>query len=202
VYGTPPFSRLSYAKFLVSTSPFLLVFLITLCGGVFSEREISTRNIVFSTPITTRGYFGLKSAAITGAFLLVASVLIATSFAFIGWQFRYFRFHEYLHPICVFLVPPLLFGFGLAMAAGRISGKLVYGILPALFAMGILNVDLPVWIDLCGNNFLTNLSKVVFRSLGTVEMHYFVPASFLMSRCLFVLIGVGLLILACRRIRS
>ena len=127
---------------------------------------------------------------------------IAASFAYIGWQFRYFRFHEYLHPICVFLVPPLLLGFGLSMAAGRISGKLIYGILPVLFANGILNLDLPVWLDLCGNNFLTHLSKVVFRSLGTMEMRYFIPANFILSRLLFAMIGVGLLGLACRRFRS
>ena len=63
VHGTAPFSRLSYTSFLVSISPFLLVFLMLLCASVFSDREIAARKIIFSTPITPRGYLGIKGGS-------------------------------------------------------------------------------------------------------------------------------------------
>lgn len=200
--GTPPFSRLSYADFLTGLTPFLLALLVLLCAGVFTKSETAARRIIFSTPIKSAAYFGIKGTAITSAFLFAAAVPIVASLVFIGWQFRYTRFHQYIHPILVFLLPAAVLAFGLAMAAGRISVKLVYALLPVLFMIGTINVDLPVWLDLCGNNFLLHYSKIVFRSRGTVEMEYFVPTDFIISRCVFVVVGVALFVFACRKIRN
>jgi hypothetical protein len=200
--GTPPFSRLSYANFLTGITPYLVVLLVLLCAGVFSKSEIAARRIIFSTPITSAEYFGIKGTAIVSAFLIAAAVPIVASLVFIGWQFRCTRFHEYIHPILVFFAPSAVLTFGLAMAAGRISVKLVYALLPVLFMIGVINVDLPVWFDLCGNNFLLYFTKIVFRSLGSVEIKYFVPTDFIMSRFAYVVLGVALSFFACRKIRN
>jgi hypothetical protein len=197
--GTPPFSQLSYAGFLSSTSPLLLVALVLLCAAVFSEKENAVRKILFSAPITHAGYLNLKGAAIAAAFLLAAALPIVHSFAYFGWHFRFFRFDEFIHPILIFLLPSAVFIFGLSMATGEISVKLVYGLLPIVFLLGALNLDLPVWVDLCANNFLLDYQKTLFRSLGSMEVVYHVPMSFLLSRCVLAISGVILFIFACRK---
>lgn len=200
--GTPPFSQLSYASFLSSTAPLLLLALVLLCAAVYSEKELAVRKILFSAPITHAEYLKFKGVAIAAAFLLATALPIAYSFVYFGWHFRFFRFDDFIHPILVFLLPSALFVFGLSMAAGRISITLVYGILPAIFVLGIFNLDLPIWVDLCANNFLLDYQKTLFRSLGSMKAVYHVPWDFLLSRGILAISGIILFAIACRRARQ
>ena len=201
VYGTSPFSRLSYAKFLTMSNPLLLLSLAFLCTAVFSEKEIAARKILFSTPISPVEYFAIKGAAIACAYLLLAALLMLYSFAFYGWHFRFFHYTEFIHPMLVFLLSPAIFVFGLSMVAGKFSGKLLYGLLPVLFLFGAFNMGLPVWADLCGNNFLINYSKMILQTFGNQDMVYHVPRAFLLSRLLMALTGIALFAVACRKIK-
>jgi hypothetical protein len=166
---------------------------------VFSEKETAVRRILFSAPISYAGYFSAKGAAIAGALLLAAALPIVLSFVYLGWYFRFFQFGDFIHPIVVFLLPSVVFVFGLSMAAGRISAKLVYGLVPIVFLFGFLNLELPVWVDLCSNNFLLHYHKMLFRSLGSMEAVYHIPMNFLLSRMVLAISGVVLFAFACRR---
>lgn len=201
-FGTAPFSKLTFVRFLTNASPLLLTALALLCASLFSERELAVRKVLFSAPISSAGYFGFKSAAIVLAYLVAVALPILYGWAYFAWQFRFFDFASFFHPILLFLVAPSVLVFGLTMVAGRINGKLPYGILPLVFLGGVLNLGLPVWIDLCGNNFMLNYQKTLIWTRGTDEMVYFIPTDFLISRILFVLVGVILFGLSLRNVRG
>jgi ABC-type multidrug transport system permease subunit len=198
-YGTAPYSQVSYAQFLVLMNGFLIAILMLWCGGVFSERERAVRRIVLSTPISHAGYIAIKVAAIAGAFLLMAGLTVAASFVFYGRQFGFFAFHEFINPLAVFLLPPAVFAIGLSMAAGRLHSRLPYGLIPLVFFGGLLNLGLPLWLDVTGNTFLFNYPKILMRTFGTGEMIYYLPGSFLATRAALILAGIGLLVWAARR---
>jgi hypothetical protein len=193
VYGAAPYSPLSYAQFLVMLTLPLLIVLMLWCGAVFSEKERAVRRIVLSTPITNAGYLAIKTAAIAAAFLLTAGLMVAGSFAFYGWQFGFFAFHEFLNPLAVFLLPPAVFILGLSLAAGQLHPRLVYGLVPLVFCAGVANLGLPLWLDLCANNFLMNYPKILMQTLGTSEMVYSLPTNFVISRVGLALAGAALL---------
>lgn len=108
----------------------------------------------------------------------------------------------FIEPILVFLVPSVVFVFGLSMAVGRLSAKLVYGLVPIVLFAGVFCFRLPVWVDLCGNNFLTGYFRMLVLNRGSAEMVYYLPTSLILSRWLLVVAGVLLLAISCRKLRS
>ncbi len=198
-YGAAPYSRVSYAHFLTLMNAPLLTVLMLWCAGVFSEKERAVRRIVLSTPLTNAGYLGLKTAAIAAAFVLTAGLMVAGSFVFYGRQFGFYAFQEFLHPLAVFLFPSASFILGLSLAAGQLHARLPYGLIPAVFLMGVLNLNLPQWLDLSGNGYLFSYPKILMRTLGTGEMVYHVTTDFLVTRVVLALAGVGLLFWAAQR---
>jgi len=193
MFGTAPYSRVSYMGYVVLLTAPLLVVLMLWCAGVFSEKERAVRRIVLSTPVTNAGYVAIKIAALATAFALTAGLMVAGSFLFYARQFGFYSFHEFLHPLAVFLLPPAVFVLGLSFAAGQLHPRLVYGLIPLVFCMGVVYLGLPYWLDLCANNFLTIYPKILMRTLGTGEMTYYLPAGFLISRVGLVVTGIALL---------
>jgi hypothetical protein len=198
-YGAAPYAPLSYMHFVVMLNAPLLIVLMLWCGAVFSEKERAVRRIVLSTPITSTGYLAIKTAAIAAAFALTVGLMVAGSFVFYGRQFGFFAFQEFLHPLALFLLPPAIFILGLSLAAGQLHPRLVYGLVPLVFCIGVMYLGLPFWLDLCGNNFITIYPKILMRTLGTGEMVYYLPPKFLLSRVGLALAGVALLVWAVRR---
>jgi hypothetical protein len=198
-YGSAPYSRVSYAQFLAMMNAMLLTVLMLWCAGVFSEKERAVRRIVLSTPLTNAGYLGLKAAAIAAAFVLTAGLMVAGSFVFYVRQFGFYAFHEFLNPLGVFLFPSAIFILGLSLAAGQLHARLPYGLIPVIFFMGVLNLNLPQWLDLSGNGYLFSYPKILMRTLGTGEMVYYLTTNFLVTRAVLALAGVALLFWAARR---
>jgi hypothetical protein len=198
-YGAAPYSQVSYAQFLVLMNTPLLAVLMLWCAVVFSEKERAVRRIVLSTPLTNAGYLGLKTAAIAVAFVLTAASVVAGSFVFYGRQFGFYAFQEFLNPLAVFLLPSALFILGLSLAAGQLHPRLPYGLLPVIFFAGVLNLNLPQWLDLSGNGYLFSYPKILMRTLGTGEMVYYLTPNFIATRVVLALAGVALLVWAARQ---
>ncbi len=198
-YGSAPYSRVSYAQFLVMMNAPLLTVLMLWCAAVFSEKERAVRRIVLSTPLTNAGYLGFKAAAIAAAFVLTAGLMVAGSFLFYVRQFGFHAFQEYLNPLAVFVLPSAIFILGLSLAAGQLHARLPYGLIPVVFFLGVLNLNLPQWLDLSGNGYLFSYPKILMRALGTGEMTYHLTTYFLVTRVVLVLAGVALLYWAARR---
>lgn len=198
-YGSAPYSPVSYAQFLVLLNPLLLSVLMLWCAAVFSERERAVRRIVLAAPITGAGYLGVKTTAIAAAFLVTLGLMVAGSFVFYGRQFGFFAFHRFANPLALFSLPSAIFVLGLSLAAGSLHPRLVHGLIPLVFFTGVMNLRLPLWLDISGNNFVFDYPKILMRALGTGEMVYYLPGSFIASRVGLVLVGVTLLIWAARR---
>jgi hypothetical protein len=177
----------------------LLIVLMLWCAAVFSEKERAVRRIVLATPITGTGYLAIKTAALVAAFALTVGLMVAGSFVFYGRQFGFFAFQDFLHPLVVFLLPSAVFILGLSLAAGQLHPRLVYGLVPLVFCLGVVYLGLPFWLDLCGNNLITIYPKILMRTLGTGEMVYYLPPSFLLSRVGLVVAGLVLLAWAVTR---
>lgn len=198
IYGTAPYSQVSYAYYLVLMTAPLLIVLMLWCAAVFSEKERAVRRIVLSTPVTNAGYVFIKVAAIAVAYVLTMALMVALSFVFYLRQFGFFAFQEFLHPLAVFLLPPAVFILGLSLALGQLHPRLVYGAVPVVFLTGAAYLGLPVWLDLCSNNLMTIYPKILMRTLGTGEMTYYLPSDFIMSRMVLILVGIALLFWAAR----
>jgi hypothetical protein len=199
-YGTAPYSRVSYAQFLVMMNALLLTVLMLWCAGVFSEKERAVRRIVLSTPLTNAGYLALKTAAIAAAFVLTAGLMVAGSFVFYGWQFGFYAFHEFLNPLVVFVLPSAIFILGLSLAAGQLHARLPDGIVPVVFLLGVLNLkNLPQWLDVTGNHYMFRYPTILMRTLGPTEMIYYLTPNFLATRVVLIVAGVALLFWAARR---
>jgi hypothetical protein len=65
--------------------------------------------------------------------------------------------------------------------------------------MGVLNLNLPQWLDLSGNGYLFSYPKVLMRPAGTGEMVYYLTTNFIATRVVLALAGVALLFWATRR---
>ncbi len=198
-YGSAPYSRVSYARFLVMMNAPLLIVLMLWCAAVFSEKERAVRRIVLSTALTNAGYIGIKTVAIAAAFVLTAGLMVAGSFVFYGRQFGFYAFQDFLNPLAVFLLPSALFILGLSLAAGQLHPRLPYGLLPVVFFAGVLNLNLPQWLDLSGNGYMFSYTRILMRSLHTGEMLYHLTPDFLATRVGLVVAGLALLFWAARR---
>jgi hypothetical protein len=198
-YGAAPYAPVSYMHFVVMLNLPLLIVLMLWCAAVFSEKERAVRRIVLATPITGTGYLAIKTAALVAAFALTVGLMVAGSFVFYGRQFGFFAFQDFLHPLVVFLLPSAVFILGLSLAAGQLHPRLAYGLVPLVFCLGVVYLGLPFWLDLCGNNLITIYPKILMRTLGTGEMVYYLPPSFLLSRVGLVVAGLVLLAWAVTR---
>lgn len=191
--GTAPFSQVSYSVYLAGLCPLLLSILALLCAPVFSDRDIAVRRILLSAPVSPALLLGVRACGVLLAFSGVALIPVVYSFAFYAWQFRFYEFGSLLHPLALFLGVPTLFVFGLALAAGRYSSKLVYCLIPCLMFTGIFNLNLPVWLDISASNFMADYPREIVRLTGSAEVVYQLPPAFLWSRCGLGLGGIALL---------
>lgn len=198
-YSTAPFSKWSYSDFIGVTTPFLLIILIFLCITVFDEKEEAMKRIIFATPFSKRKYYFLKASSIGVVFLITALIPIVISFVYYIKLFDYYDFGEFIKPILLFLLPPFIFILGLSMALGKINVKLLYIMVPMIYFTCGLNLGFPVWMDLCGNNFILEYGLYLsVESFSGGNIPYDIPSSFIYSRLVFAVLGVALFLMASR----
>jgi len=197
--GTAPFSKLSYSHFAAMMNPMLLSVLIFLSTSIFSEKELSVRKIIFSTPVSETRYHLIKGAATATDFIALSILPILASFVYYYYYFSFTSYSNFLVPIIAFMISPAIFIFGLSMAAGKISVKVLYVMVPVVFLGGLFNTRIPVWFDLCGNNFLLDYRFIMASMDLGKTMPYILPHNFILSRLIFAAFGIILFVLSCRR---
>ena len=67
---------------------------------------------------------------------------------------------------------------------------------------GMFSLRLPVWVDICGNNFLSNYFRMLVLTRESAEMVYYLPPSLIVSRWIFALAGMVLFVISCRKISA
>ena len=200
--GTAPFSDWSYTLFLNLISPLLMVSMIFIISSTFNDKEMRARSIIFSSPITQTKYYILKSFAVFVTFILASLVPIFISFMYYKIMFGYGEFGSFIKLIFVFLFPTFIFLLGLSMLLGKINVKLIYGLVPVAFLMGVLNLGndiVPMWADIFGNNFFNmySFSMLIGREMEFVPFK--LPSSFIYTRLEFILLGLMFILYTCKK---
>ena len=198
-YYTAPFSQWSYSEFITLISPILLIILILLCTNIFSEKEISVKNIIYSTPISQEKYYIMKGGAVFIVFFLTTVLPIIISFVYYAFLFEYTEYKYFIFPIILFIIPTSIFIFGFSIFIGKINNKLLYGLIPITIIIGCLNLrPLPVWMDVFGNNFLQDYALQLVLSSNSDEVPFIIPNNFIYSRLIFTALGILLFVFACK----
>ncbi|WP_026894687.1 hypothetical protein [Clostridiisalibacter paucivorans] len=200
-YNTAPFSRWSYSEFIALITPLLLVILVLLCISVFDEREMAVRKVISATLFSQIEYYFLKGISIGLVFILTALIPIIMSFIYYGVLFNYYDFTVFIKPILLFLLPPFIFVLGIAMVMGKINVKLLYFMIPVIYFSCAMNFGFPIWIDICGNNFISSHGlylQVNFFNNG--EIPYNMPLNFIYSRIILIISGIGLFLFAAKKL--
>lgn len=196
--STAPFSEWSYTLFITLFAPILLVILILLCTSIFSEKEETVRNIIYSTPLSETKYYIMKGSAVALVFIITAAIPIIISFVYYAFLFEYTEYLNFILPILLFLIPSSIFIFGLSIALGKINVKLLYVLIPLTFVLGIINLRiLPVWLDVFGNDYLEECA-IDFYNSNMEIIPYNIPSDFIYSRLIFAALGILLFLFACK----
>lgn len=193
---TAPFSKWSYSKFICEINPFLLIILLFFCTYTFSKKEFRVRTITMTTPMSTAKYYLIKGASIFFAYAITAAVTIGLSLIFYALVFKFYSFQDFIVPILLFLLPPAIFIFGLAMVLGSINEFLIFILMPVVYFIGNVNYKIPLELDLFCNNFIENyLFSIKINLLGDVP--FLIPGSMIISRLTFIAIGILLFAYLC-----
>lgn len=198
-YYTAPFSKWSYSEFITLCLPVLFIILILLCTSIFNEKEKAVKNIIYSAPISEEKYYIMKGFSVFVVFLLTMAVSIIISFIYYAYLFEYTEYVNFVFPMFLFLIPSSIFIFGLSIFVGKIGNKLLYCLIPIVFILGGLNLgDLPVWMDIFGNNFLQEYGLSFILSYNSGEVPFVIPSNFIYSRLIFMFLGIILFMFACK----
>lgn len=198
-YGTAPFSEWTYTFFINLISPLVISVMIFMVTNIFNEKELRARKILFSSPISQSKYYILKISAIVVTFILTVLVPIIISFIYYKVLFNYSEFFRFIKYIIWFFIPPFIFLLGVSMALGKISTKLLYGLIPITYLLGVINTSgiLPPWLDIFGQHFfnMSTFADLIGRESQVVPFN--LPNSFIHSRLIFICIGIIFLIYTC-----
>lgn len=198
-YYTAPFSQWSYSEFITLFSPILNIILILLCTSIFCEKEKAVRNIIYSAPLSEEKYYLMKGASVFIVFALTAVIPIIISFIYYGFLFGYTEYENFIFPIILVMIPTSIFILGVSIAMGKINNKILYGLIPIVFILGGLNLgDIPVWIDIFGNNFMQQYGMQCILASYSKEVPFAMPDYFIYSRIMFAFLGILLFISACK----
>ncbi|WP_027625270.1 hypothetical protein [Clostridium lundense] len=185
----------TYADFIVRQNSLLITFIVLLGLNVFSNNENRVKNIMFSTTFSEKGYYFLKQIGIFISICISIIILIALSFIWYAYYLRFYDFNKFLYPTVILVFPALLLILGLSMNIGRASEKLLNLFIPIVFLGTSLNLNLPQWLDIAGNNTIRYL---LFAS----NEDFILPLDFLFSRIFMTVLGMVLIIFACRKSKA
>ncbi len=198
-YGTAPFSEWTYAFFIGLILPLVICTIIFMITTIFDEKEIRARRILFSAPISQCRYYLMKAFTIVIAFLLITMVPIIISFLYYKVLFNFTDLNNFIELIFWFMVPTFVFFLGFCMVLGRISIKLLYGLIPIAFLLGLFDTSsiLPYWLDIYGAHYfkLCTYAELLGRTSDVVTFN--LSASFVTSRFMLLFFGIILLAFAC-----
>lgn len=195
-YGTAPFSEWTYTFFIQLVSPLIMSIMIFIITNIFNEKELRARKILFSAPIPQSKYYMLKIVGLAVTFILTALVPIIMSFIYYKILFDFSQFLNFGKYIICFFVPTFIFLLGVSMVIGKISSKLLYGLIPIVFLLGTINTRsiLPLWLDIFGQHFfdISTFGELIGRKSQVVLFN--LSNHFIYSRFIFIFLGVILLI--------
>lgn len=190
---TAPFSQWSYCKFLCDINSILLLIVMFFCTDFFSKQEERVQEITLFTPMPFKKIWVSKSIAIFISYSIVALSCILLSLFFYKLTLDYTDFQKFLIPIIVILLPTFVFVFGISIYLGNKSQTLLYIAIPIIIMLSLLSFDVIPFLDIFAKGYITNAPKIAeLDSLG--EPIFNLSLTFIMSRILFLLLGIVLIL--------
>lgn len=188
VANTAPFSRWSYGEYLAKELPILLVTLLFFVSFLYSRQEKSVQTLTKATPIDSFKFQMVRYGTIIIGFLLISVVPIGYSMWFCKVNFNFTNFGSLVFPTIVTLLPAMLFVLGLGVLGGRFNQGIIFAFMVAIILLSYF--QLPYVIDLLGGSFYEKYPA----SLDVVEPAFTVPASVLIGKVIYSLIGIVMMI--------
>ncbi len=189
LYGvnyTAPFSRLTFFTYCASLAPFLFILLLVLCARQFKASERGAEAIIKATPMPLHVFRLLRYGSISLAFLIATALPVIACFVFYRLVFDYTVVGPLLGLGVLFLLPPAILLFGVAMLLGSRRTEAIYILLAAVLVVSLFQILLPSVFDIIGN--------VATQKLNTGAYDYAVTPAFIRGRVFLALIGIVLIV--------
>jgi hypothetical protein len=185
IANTAPFSGWSYGWFLSRVAPLLTVAMLFFVSFFFSGEEKRVQPLVWATPVDYRRYLFFRALAMAAGFLIVAAAAVALSLVcYLKW-FGFAPFGNFILPIILTLLPPMLLALGLGMLAGRFHIGLIYALAPVFLVLG----QMPGFPDLFGGGFYSDQPPLMGLDAGG-EPFFYLPFSFWVQRLACAAVGI------------
>lgn len=188
ISNTAPFSGWSYGMYLSKVLPILLITLLFFISFLYSKSEKKVSALTKATAINPIKFQLLRFGTIFIAFIFITMVPIIYSLAFYKSNFKFSNYGSLILPILVTILPSMIFIFGLGVMGGRFHQGTIFALM--LVVVVISYIPLPYCIDLLGSNFYKDYPQ----TLNTIEPTFLLPASIIISKLIFSIIGIMLII--------
>jgi hypothetical protein len=191
---TAPFSEWSFLNYLFLMAPFLGSILIFYISRLYSpnDRKVMkiTSTMQFSGPI----YFLLKLLVVTLTYLIAVILTVVACFIFYWKVFDFTNYGKLSICIILVLVPHLLLLQGVGIWLSKVKQNLSFLLILLLFLSSTIG-DMPSYfLDVLGNSIL-QIPRDQIPIGGSIA--FTLPNEFVVSRIVFSLIGIVLIIAGC-----
>ncbi|RVU54398.1 hypothetical protein [Anaerosphaera multitolerans] len=194
VANTAPFSPWSFGFYISKIMPIILITLLFFISFLFSREEKTIQAITNITSVNIGKFYFVRLMTIIVSFMIILAVPILYSFYFYKSIFQYSMSFDLLIPLIIIVIPSVIIIMGLGLSIGSILPIANYLLMGLLIFVNFIN--LPEEIDLYGRNFFVNYPL----SIGILDPAFKLSFSFGMSRLLFLVVGLFLIVLYIKKL--
>lgn len=190
VAHTAPFSPWSFGYYLSQTLPLICMGELFFLAFFFSKEERLLRPLTQATPVRQRRYTALRCGAVLTATLVLCLCVVALAVRFYVSLFGWMDYRELILPALLTLIPPIVFCLGAGLMLIRFNHALIYGLMAVVILLTIL--PLPNIITFSLSSFFLHFPLTI----GTLDPAFHIPGWLAVSRIIFLILGVILIIFA------
>lgn len=196
VYGTAPFSPWSMLTYLNRGMGLMMVLPLHWAARNSVPQMRLLQTVTSAAPVPASRQEAVKAGVgITGfAFLYGAALLLLFGCYFL--MFDSVPLNGLVGISLLFVVPTVLFGYGVALWLGWVNPILIYMLMAVFLSMTLLELRLPMAVDFLGTSIL-KLGETGTLVNGAISFQP--PVVYLISRTGFALLGFLLILLDCRQ---
>ena len=198
-YNTAPYSQWSFISYLHTIMPMLYAILVILISQQFGKKEKQIQMLTLSTQTSYRVQKTGKAFALGIIFCMNLVLCVVAMYLYFAFTLKHIASFDLLLCALLFALPQFLLIAGLGLWFASYNANAVYLLLIVITFLTIANIRLPMIIDFIGNSILA-IPATSIPNAGVIP--YVIPPAYLFSRIGFAVIGMLLLIFACRKKRK
>lgn len=194
--NTAPFSEWSFIQYLLSITPFLSTILLFYLSKLYSPSEKKVMNITSSMKFSGPLYFFIKISVVAIAYLFATLLALIVCFIFYGKVFGFYDYKNFMSCILLVLIPQLVLILGIGLWISKINYNFSYVLIALIFILSLKNDTSSYYLDFLGSSIM----KIPMNQIpvkGVIA--YVIPNDYIVSRVLFSIIGISLILIGCMR---